>query len=287
MKHVGVLGYPIKHSISPLFQQAALDERGIDARYERFEVSDSELPAFLETVRNDEWLGVNITIPHKEAALTYMDQLSTEVRSIGALNTVVNDRSVLVGANTDIGGFLNALESQGHSVGGSRAVVLGSGGAARAVVAGLQDAEAEFVVVVSRTFGRAQALVTSLTRRGARPVVVAVDWDEAGLRTALRQATLLVNATPIGMRGGGAEGKSPVSTGMLHRELTVFDAVYNPTYTPLLRDAREAGATTISGLDMLVYQGAEAFELWTGVEAPIETMMAAAREALEGWKAHV
>ena len=293
LKRLGVIGYPIRHSISPAFQQAALDHLAIPVRYDRYEVAPHDLSSFVESVRGEEWLGINVTIPHKQAVIPLLDEVEQLSREIGSVNTVLRrPDGALEGCTTDHLGFLRAVRESGFRCEGARAVVLGAGGSARAIVAALIEAEAESIHITARSGARAADLVAALLPLRVRPGGPATPcpprlpelrssaWDPSVLVPLVRSADLLVNTTPIGMRGGGAEGESPVPAESLHHGLTVFDAVYNPMDTPLLRDARTAGARTVSGLDMLVYQGVESFRIWTGRVAPIEIMMRAAEAAL-------
>lgn len=284
-RRLGVIGYPIRHSISPAFQQAALDALGIQARYERFEVAPADLPAFVESLRAEEWLGVNVTIPHKQAVIPLLDRTEELANKTGSVNTIGKDGGSLWGRTTDNEGFRIALESSGYDFAGTDIVVVGTGGTARTVVATVMDLRVDRVTIVGRTHQRAFDMADDLRRRGLiRPEIRVNTQALSGynLSIILQYANLLVNTTPIGMVGGGAEGENPVPANALHDGLTVFDAVYNPVWTPLLIAARAAGARVVSGLDMLVYQGAASFKLWTGRDAPIEVMKTAARAALEG-----
>lgn len=281
MKRAGVVGSPISHSISPVFQQAALDALDIGALYSPYDVPPAELSAFVERLREPGWLGVNVTIPHKQAVLPLLDSVSPAARTLGAVNTIVVRESGLQGENTDVDGFLRSLRESGFAPAGSAAAVLGSGGAARAVVAALCSAGAQSVTVFARRLDRAETLAAQLSEHcGVR--VTAHLWTSGELAEAVQASQLVVNTTPIGMRGGPAPNRSPLPTGLLRTDHTVYDLVYNPGETPLLAAAARSGARAVGGLDMLVYQGAEAFELWTGAAAPIEIMKAAAREALRG-----
>ncbi len=287
MNKVGVIGYPIGHSISPAFQQAAFEalspeaKREVYAQYERYPVPPEELGSFIEGVRGKEWLGVNVTIPHKEAVLPLLDRLEPEARTIGAVNTIVNRGGVLWGHNTDAEGFLRALAENGYTSRGRSAAILGNGGAARAVVVGLCRAGAASVTVFGRNLERTAAMLSDLRRRRYGTTLDAAAWEILDQPEHGPRPDLLVNTTPIGMRGGPLEGESPVSAQTIHHEMTVFDAVYNPVQTPLLQLAQERGARTIGGLDMLVYQGAISFELFTGWIAPVDIMRDAARKVLE------
>ncbi|GIW06622.1 MAG: shikimate dehydrogenase (NADP(+)) [Dehalococcoidia bacterium] len=257
-------------------QNAAFLETRFPAWYEAIELEAEEAPAFFALLREPRWLGVNVTIPHKEAAARLVDRRSRDAERAGAVNTVVREGSELVGHNTDISGFLRALrEDAGFDPAGCLAVVLGAGGAARACLVGLADAGAQRIVVVNRDVGRAERLVAEL----ALDNLTVASGDRA--QAACRAADLLVNATSVGMRGGPAPDDLPLPIGWLPARALVYDLVYRPTETPLLRAANTRGLPTLGGLAMLVYQGASAFELWTGLAAPVERMRAAAAAQVE------
>lgn len=275
---VAVIGYPLKHSLSPVFQQAAFDAYRLPVTYEAWEVPPASLAAVLTRVRQSDCLGINITIPHKEAVIPYLDCLDDLVRQVGAVNTVVNRSGVLWGYNTDGPGFLRALAEVGVSPAGQVVLVVGAGGAARAVVCALARAGAERVLIANRTPERARALVALAAGLGQAAVVV--PWEPAALVAAGQQATLIVNCTSVGLRHTPTEAASPLPAAALHPDALVYDLIYNPAETVLLRQARERGARTLNGLSMLLYQGALAFELWTGRPAPVETMRACLEAAL-------
>ncbi|MFQ6054217.1 MAG: shikimate dehydrogenase, partial [Candidatus Bathyarchaeia archaeon] len=225
--------------------------------------------------------GANVTIPHKISVMKDIDLLDEEAAAIGAVNTIVNDGGVLRGYNTDGVGAMRALKASVGALDGKRVVLLGAGGAARAVAYRIAR-EAEAVTILNRTPHRAVELAASLKEKiGSRGVEIsAAALDETHLRRALRGADILINATPVGMHPDA--GGTPVPRQLLHGRLTVFDLVYNPPRTRLLEEAEEAGAETLGGVEMLVYQGAEAFELWTGRRAPVDLMLRVARRALRG-----
>ncbi|AEB11874.1 shikimate dehydrogenase [Marinithermus hydrothermalis] len=264
---LGLIGYPLAHSVSPAMHRAALQAAGLEGIYRLLETPPDELESRVMEVRRG-YRGVNVTVPHKVAVLPYLDEVSPEVQAIGAVNTIVNEEGRLVGHNTDAPGFTRALEAAGVTARGLRAVVLGAGGAARAVVYALVQAGAR-VRVANRTFARAKALAEVF---GAE----AVPFEGPEFVRAVREADLLVNATSVGLNDPGA---SPIPEGVWPRE-AVVDIVYNPLETRLLREARAAGLVAVDGLGMLVWQGALAFELWTGRQAPVAAMHAAARAAL-------
>ncbi|MCS6801175.1 MAG: shikimate dehydrogenase [Chloroflexota bacterium] len=271
-----VIGKPIGHSLSPAIQNAAFQASGFPAWYEAIEVDPEDVPALLALVRGPQWLGVNVTIPHKEAVARLIDERSHEAARAGAVNTVVRVGETLVGHNTDIAGFLRALrEDARFDPRGCAAVVLGAGGAARACAVALADAGARRIVIVNRDQSRAERLAADL---GADRIEAARGEEAAD---ACRAADLLVNATSVGMRGGPAPEALPLPAGWLPRDGLVYDLVYRPTETPLLRAAIASGLPVLGGLAMLVYQGAAAFELWTGIAAPVERMREAAAAKVE------
>jgi len=278
-KFVGLIGNKLKHSISPQFQQAALDYLGLDIRYEVWETAKDELPNVVEGIRDASRLGANVTIPYKEAVLPLLDDVDNDARRIGAVNTIVNRGGKLTGYNTDASGFMKALrEDGGFSPRNKRAVLLGAGGVARAVGFALIGAGVKSLVILNRTQSRGEALAWDL--KVSDTEVVALSWKDGKTLTALTECDLLVNCTSVGMKDSAGEGKSPLGIGLVPKRALVYDVVYNPIETPLLAAAKKAGARTLGGLPMLVYQGAASFELWTGKSAPIDMMMRVAKRAL-------
>ncbi|MBI2888182.1 MAG: shikimate dehydrogenase [Chloroflexi bacterium] len=282
-QYLGIIGYPLGHSISPVFQQAALDHHGLDICYQAWETPPEELPAAVDALRQPDRLGMNVTVPHKEAVLPYLDRTDDAATAIRAVNTVVKEDGRLVGYNTDCSGFLRALrEDAGVKPEGLKVLVLGAGGAARAVLYGLVANKAGFVGVASRNGKRVRIMVESMmgVAKEYDARITMGEWRREGMAAILPWYDLVVNTTPMGMLHGEAEHQSPLDGVAIPSKLFVYDLVYNPTETPLLRQAREAGCRTLGGLPMLVYQGAAAFQLWTEREAPVDVMFAAARNAL-------
>lgn len=262
------------HSLSPAMHNAAFRALGLDARYESVGLEEADLPEAVAGLRAEGVYGANVTIPHKVAVMPLVDDLTPEARLVGAVNTIINRGGTLTGHNTDTGGFTRALlEDAGFDAAGREAVMLGAGGSARAVGLALLRAGAT-LGVYNRTAERAAALVRGLGRYGKVVVI-----SEADLERAVRRAALVVNTTSVGHETY-APGASPLPPGVLPRELVV-DIVYRPAQTPLLQAAQEAGLRAQNGLAMLAFQGAEAFELWTGQAAPVEVMVAALKGALE------
>ncbi len=281
---VGLIGHSVKHSISAAFQQAALDHLGIDARYLVWDVPSDGLRTKIDELRQPDHLGANVTIPHKEAVIPLLDGVERMAGQIGAVNTIVSRGGRLEGLNTDASGFLLALRREaGFDPRDRTAVLLGAGGAARAAAFVLLGNGIASLTIVNRDQGRAKTLEDDLeggTRSAELKRVKVVPWKEEELALAIRGCDLLVNCTPIGTWSSPWEGQSPVDENLITDACLVFDLVYNPAETPLLAAARKAGARTLPGLPMLVYQGASSFQLWTGQEAPIAVMMEAARRAL-------
>ncbi|MFQ5880283.1 MAG: shikimate dehydrogenase [Dehalococcoidia bacterium] len=281
-QRIGLIGKPVAHSVSPAFQQAALDYYGLDARYEAWETEPEGLAATVAALPGRGYLGANVTVPYKEAVIPLMDHLDDVAATVGAVNTVVNRDGQLWGYNTDGEGFLRALRQQaGYDVRGQRVLVLGAGGAARAVVMALLRARAAAVSVANRTWERAQRLVQDLRAHAGTAELQAVPYTPVALAEATAGCGLLVNCTSIGMRHTPEEGAPPLSPELIPPGVLVFDVVANPLETRLLAEARRRGARTVNGLTMLVYQGAAAFELWTGLPAPVDVMLAAAQRAMD------
>ena len=283
MRRIGLIGQGLKHSLSAAMQQAALDHLGLDARYELWDTQPEEVDERVTSLRDEDCLGANVTVPHKQAVIPFLDELDPVATSAGAVNTIVRREGRLVGHNTDVAGFARALSEAGLDVRGIRAAVLGAGGAARAVTLALIEGKASVISLSDAIPERAEALtgdLRGLTSPGT--TITWTHWGDDAFQRSLRECELLVNCTPVGMRFGPAEGQSPVAAELIPAGCLAFDLVYNPEETPFLQAARSRGARTAGGLAMLVYQGAASFRLWTGREAPVEVMFQAARKALAG-----
>ena len=224
-------------------------------------------------------MGANVTVPHKVAAMRLVDRPDALAERVGALNTIVHRNGLLEATNTDVIGILRALESAGVEVRGAEVLLVGAGGAARAVVVAMRQADAARVVIANRTPERAAALA-SLGGADLDLRYAPLDVDDATFRGAASRARVIIQSTSLGMRHGPDEGANPVPGDLMHAGQVAFDLVYVPEATPFLRAAAEAGARPVGGLAMLVHQGAEAFRLWTGVQPPLDVMFEAARAAL-------
>jgi shikimate dehydrogenase len=267
--------------MSPVMQNAAFRKLDLDYHYELRSVPREMLGSFVETeLRRTAVRGGNVTIPHKEKIRGYLDEMDPLASSIGAVNTIVNNSGSLTGYNTDVIGAGRALEEKIGSLEGMDAVLLGAGGAAKAVGYYLVREVSE-LRILNRTLLRGRELAENLKEvPKCEAKVTSHVLKEKTLEEALEGADILVNSTPLGM-APNVEG-TPVDGGLLKPGLLVFDLVYNPPKTRLLREAEEAGAETLSGVSMLVYQGVEAFRLWTGRDPPVEVMINAVEEALGG-----
>lgn len=277
---VGLIGWPVEHSVSPAMHNAAFEALGLCWRYVLLPTLPGQVKATLAQLKAQDYRGANVTVPHKQAVMPHLDEITDAARAIGAVNTIVAQKGRVSGHNTDGDGFLAALREAGFEPAGRRALVLGAGGAARAVVHALAQAGCA-VAIHNRTVRRAAELAHHMQDTGLRAPVtwVPITATLAGLELA--DFDLLVNATPVGMWPQTDASPWP-ETLPLPSHWTVFDLVYNPVETRLLAQARVFGAAAVGGLEMLVRQGALALELWTGEPAPVSVMRAAAQEALKG-----
>jgi shikimate dehydrogenase len=278
---LGVFGDPVAHSLSPQMQNAALKECKIDMQYARFHIRANELRSALRFLRELDFIGINLTVPHKIAAFAQIDEADESASRAGAVNTIRLRDKRLIASNTDGEGFLRAIRTEfSVDVRDLRVMILGAGGGTGHAIAWQCALEnCERLALVNRTLEKANALVERLRPFFAGPRVLgpvarleAVPWDEAALRAQLADIDLIVNATPLGMNPSDL---SPVPARLLAPHHMVFDAVYGSSKTSLLRAADEAGARGANGLLMLLHQGALAFSIWFDREAPIEAMRAA------------
>ncbi|TET26402.1 MAG: shikimate dehydrogenase [Dehalococcoidia bacterium] len=269
-KICGVIGDPIEHTMSPAIHNAAFNKLGLDYVYLPFQVKKEELGRAIEGMRGLNIKGLSVTIPHKVAVIILLDELDHNAERIGAINTITNDNGVLKGYNTDAGGFRQALLEKGVTPEGKNIVILGAGGVSRTISFTLAEEGARLVILnrlLELDWAKELASRLSLIFNREFP---ALELVEGNLAKAIERADILVNATSVGMSPNVNETLVPAR--LLKPGLVVFDVVYNPIKTMLLKEAEAAGAEIISGVDMLVWQGALAFKMWTGVEAPLELM---------------
>jgi len=276
-RRVVLIGHPVAHSLSGAMQQAAFDSLGIDATYELWDRAPIALPAAIAELRGDEFLGANVTIPHKERVVPQVDRLTEEAQATGAVNTITREGKRLVGHNTDVPGFTVALDRLvGKQKMPRHAVVLGAGGGARAVIHGLIREGYLRIIVFNRHLHRAEGVVKHFGRSAAHMELRAMPWHESIIEAELAKTKVLINATSIGL----TSDVSPIPAEILPPDLLVLDLIY--ARTKLLRDAEAAGSTVADGELMLLHQGAAAFTLWTGQPAPLELMQEKLAEARAG-----
>jgi shikimate dehydrogenase len=273
-KYIGLLGYPLGHSISPVMQNAAFESKNINNLYIPVEVKKEDLADVVKAMSKMNFAGFNVTIPYKIEVMNYLDEIDDLAKSIGAVNTVVIKDGKLKGYNTDGIGFLRSLEGElSLSVTGKNIFILGSGGAARAISMTLAMNKANRLYICNRTFERAEGLVRDINSKYGN-VAISIPMLRQKMEEAITDAEILINATSVGTYPNIDE--IPIDKELLNGNFAVCDVVYNPKKTKLLQEAEKLGCKTMSGLGMLVHQGAEAFEIWTGVEAPANTMFEAA-----------
>ena len=280
---LGILGDPVVHSLSPEMQNAALKHCEIDMQYARFQILPNELGEAIELIRNLEFVGINLTVPHKIAALECVAELDEDAKHIGALNTIKIDGQKLRGFNTDGRGFSRAIREEfSVDLRDLRVLVLGGGGAARAIALQCAKENCERLVLANRTFDKAKKLAHDLLDFFAGPKVFgpvprlqAIPLEEPAVRFQIGHVDLIVNATPIGLNRADS---SPIPARLLAPHLMIYDTIYSCERTPFVSAAIEAGARGANGLSMLLHQGALAFEIWFQREAPLEVM----RKALGG-----
>jgi len=277
-KYIGLLGYPLGHSISPAMQNAAFESRDVNYLYIPIELKKEDLEHVVKAMPKMNFAGFNVTIPYKIEIMKFLDEIDDLAKSIGAVNTVAIKDGKLRGYNTDGIGFLRSMEDElSLSADGRNILILGSGGAARAISMTLAMNKANRIYICNRTYERAEGLVKDINDKYGN-VAISIPMVKEKMEYAVNDAEILINTTCVGTYPNIDE--TPIDKEILKGHLAVCDVVYNPRKTKLLQDAEKLGCKTMSGLGMLIYQGAEAFEIWTGAKAPVDTMSAAATAAL-------
>ena len=281
-KVCAIIGDPVEHSLSPIIHNAAFKELGLNLVYVTFTVTTRELQTAILGAKSLGLWGLNVTMPHKNAVMNYLDEVDATAKSIGAVNTVLNNNGRLIGYNTDGNGAMIALQENGVYLKEKKLVLIGAGGTAKAIAyQAAQDVEE--LVILNRTPEKAKKLAEMLQKSFGKKVKGAALSSEV-LEEELETTDILVNATSVGMDPD--VNSSPVPLSLLRRDLCVMDIVYNPLETRLAADAKSVGAKVVSGIEMLIYQGAVAFEIWTNCPAPTEVMRKAALNELEKQGVH-
>jgi shikimate dehydrogenase len=264
----GVIGDPIEHTLSPAMHNAAFEQLKLDYVFLAFKVKAAEVENAIRGMRGLGIHGLNVTMPHKNAVIDYLDEVDETAKFLGSVNTILNDNGRLRGFSTDGAGALNALQENGVNPRGKKLLLLGAGGAAKAIAFALAK-EVEELVLLNRTPEKTKALTEALSSEFDKKVTGETLTPRA-IQKNMQDADILINATSVGMHPH--VGQSLVAPQWLKPDLTVMDIVYNPTETKLAKDAKAAGARVISGVEMLIYQGAASFEIWTGCAAPVKVM---------------
>jgi shikimate dehydrogenase len=279
---LGIFGDPVEHSLSPQMQNAALKHSKIDMQYARFHIAPDELREALDRVRELSFIGLNLTLPHKIAAPEFVDRVDDDAKQIGAINVIKIDKRKSHGFNTDGRGFARAIrEDFSVDLRDLRVMILGAGGAARAIAYECAKSRCERLVIANGTFEKGERLAEKLRSFfqgpkvfGPVPRLQAIRWEESAFQFQIANVDLVVNATPVGLNRGDP---SPLSSRLLAPHLMVYDTIYSKERTPLMLAAIEAGARAANGLSMLLHQGALAFEIWFERPVPLEAMRAAIR----------
>ena len=267
-KKIGILGWPLGHSLSPIMHNAAFKFLHLDYVYVPLPVHPENLAQAIAGLKAMEFTGVNVTIPHKVEIMSYLDEIDFSAQLVGAVNTVVIKEGKTIGYNTDAQGFVQSILSNGIKITEQTAIILGAGGAARAVACGLFQHGIKKIIIGARNLEKAQQFVKLFS---TNVDIQAYDWEDSGFQNLLQECDILINSTPIGMSVNDTE-VLPISWETLNPEAAVCDLIYNPSKTQLLLSAEEYGHIAINGLGMLIEQGALAFELWTGEKGPRQIM---------------
>ncbi len=274
---LGVIGHPIQHSLSPDMHNAVFKKLNLNCSYSAYDVTSEKLESFLEECIEKRFGGLNVTTPHKVDVIKYLDSVDENARRINAVNTIKFNEKIKIGYNTDGVGCINALREEGEKIKGKRILVLGAGGAARAITfqCALEGAE---IIISNRTRENAINLSKEIREKLGRRVLV-VNYSEKSIKDIMPQTDILINTTTVGMHPKA--NRSPITADTLRKEVTVMDIVYNPVETLLLKTAKRKGCKTIDGVGMLAHQGAESLKIWLNLKAPVDEMKKTVLEKLK------
>lgn len=275
---IGVIGYPIKHSLSPVMQNAAFRAAGLNYRYLPFEVKPEECFRFIRLLPRLGFAGINITVPHKETAYNSVDYLSREAKLAGAVNTIKVHNKKLYGTSTDGEGLLRSLKMDADFVvKGKSIIILGAGGAGRSIAAYLATKGAERIIIANRTPGNALKAVALVRKASPLTIVFAIKLKDKFVRFYSNTSDLIINATSVGLN---TNDTAVISHKAIRKGIIFYDLIYNPEVTSNIKEAKKGGAKTYNGLGMLLHQGAVSFEFWTGKKAPLSVMKRALQKGL-------
>ena len=275
-----LIGNPVAHSLSPVFQQAAFDHMNINARYEAWETHADELKQKIDLLRSSEYLGANITIPYKLDSINFVDSIDDIAEQVGAINTIISRNGILAGTNTDVEGIQNSFKLANVNLKNKNVILFGAGGAARAVMVAMKNAGVKAITVINRTEKKAKDFEL-FSDSNFKVSILSAHLATSQSGKIFTNADIIINATSLGMSKGESELLSPIPQELLYSSQVVFDLVYTPEQTPLLQMAESVGAQCIGGLAMLVFQGAASFRLWTDKNPPLEVMFRAAKKELD------
>ena len=264
----GIIGDPIEHTVSPAMHNAAFQELNLDFVYVAFRVRKDELREAIAGAKSLDIKGLNVTMPHKNAVMKHLDETDPTAMSIGAVNTILNDKGRLIGYNTDGIGALKALKENGVSLNGNKMLLLGAGGAGKAIASHAAQ-EVEELKILNRTIQKAKDLAEVLCKKFGKKIE-GNSLSAKTIKKELEDADIVVNATSVGMHPN--DDQSLIDPSWLRPDICVMDIVYNPVETKLTLDAKSVGAKVVSGVEMLVYQGVASFEIWTDHPAPVKVM---------------
>ncbi len=262
-KLLGIIGHPISHSLSPALQNFALKELGLNYCYHAFDVKPEYLGSAMESLKFLNFRGLNVTLPHKQKVIRFLDEISEEVKALGAVNTILFQENKILGFNTDMLGFARSLSAYREQIQGKIAVLLGAGGSAKAVAYALIKMEVSEIVILNRTLQNAEQMASQFKENTTFKNILAAQLDKSNVENYLKKTAILINTTPLGMDPD--VNSCPLGDKLvLPSELIVYDLIYNPLKTKLLKIAEKSGCHSLNGLDMLIYQGLESLKIWTG-----------------------
>ena len=280
-KFAGIIGYPLSHTLSPSMHNFIYQKLGIDVEYKKWEISPNNLKSHIEKINNENFIGANITVPYKEKIVPLLDEIRNEAKFTGAVNTIVKNNNKLIGYNTDVYGIEQTLDIKLKNDVINNAVIFGAGGAAKAAFFVLLQRGLNNLTIVNRTKSNALKMISKFNNVNYDQTIITLN-EKSQIKSACLSADLIINTTILGMKGSGYEDISPIDSTFIDSNSVIFDMVYNPTKTPLIKIALERNANIIEGLDMLVYQAIKSIELWTGIRPSFDDMYSKCKEILEG-----
>jgi len=273
MKQIGILGYPLGHTLSPKIHEAGFKELNLDIEFNVWEVNPSNLEKKIEELRNPNILGFCVTLPHKNSIISFIEEIDDSAKEMNAVNWVVNSEGRLKGYNTDWIGFKESLTYYGKQITNKDCLVLGAGGSAKAICMALINEKANSIYIYNRTKKNAKDLVSNFHKVGKD--IKIIDSSKLSDKDFVSDLDLIINTTSVGMHGGPDPNKSPINTDNINKRALCYDLVYSPEITPFIEQAKHNDIETIGGITMLVFQAIEGFELVTREKAPVKKMLQA------------